>query len=1125
MFDGAIATIGKAGRAFVRASVVTAALVGLAPAGFAQPDTTSKPPEHGWQSVSTFESTAGWRLSPSDGVQASASAEVDEDGQAALRIEVNFVAGSGFLVLAHDLPFELADNYRFEMQIKGSLPDNNLEFKLVDRPMDPTGGMDAPAPSGESVWWVNKRGFSFPKDWTTLVYRPRAVEFAWGPAGGGPPKNIKRLELAIASAQGGSGVVWIRGLRYRALPPVSSEPLVPAVAASSVLDDRHGAAAVLTPDAAGWQSRLDATEATFTLSYPAARELGGLTLRWAPGQQPLSYDVQTSEDGQAFATLRTIDDSNGGLDAIPLRDVEARAVRLVMRRPAVNQGFGLLEFNVEPPEFGESGNALFASVARRVPRGQLPRYTLGEQAYWTVAGVSGDTREALMDEDGMVEVDKQGFSLEPFIFESGALRTWADTSQALHRLYDTCLPMPIAIRDYDGLQLGVTAWCDGEPGKSVLYIRYRLGNRRKEPVSGSLLIAARPFQVLPPWQRLNFDGGFTPIRTIEAGAGELRVNGQKTVICLTPPLKPEHLGVTAWSQGDVVDFFRRGDVPPATSAADPDGLGSGGIQWPFALQPGADGVFFLAVPMHESGRGTFPAAETLRGRAGSQIAMEAFERTRARWIEAMKAITIDLPEEDSGRDLVQTLAANLGYILVNRDGPGIQPGSRTYERSWIRDGSMTSSALLQLGHAEEARQFVEWYAAHQYDTGKVPCVVDTRGPDPVVENDSHGQLIWAIANYARFTGDTAFLRAQFPRIQKAVEWIEQERGTRMTERYSTLLGSIRSGASFPTERMMSTPEPGKPAVPLAAFYGLMPESISHEGYSAKPMHSYWDDLFTLRGLRDAAWAAEQVGETERAAKWKRLEEAFRSDLIASYQLTMKTHGIDYLPGCVELGDFDATSTSVMLYPLGEVWDGFEPALRRTFMKYVEHVRERRTQPSDYTPYEWRNVGALVRLGMKGEAWEVAKDLLKDRRPLGWKHWGEVVRKGYRDPAFIGDMPHTWCGSDFMNAVLAMLIFERGDGTLVLFAGVPESWSRTKNGASFTDLHTSHGTVTASALSTNGGFRVKVDAKWNAGAAARLEVCSPGDTPPKSATLDGQAVDLHGGRVIVETLPAEVVFSH
>jgi len=46
------------------------------------------------------------------------------------------------------------------------------------------------------------------------------------------------------------------------------------------------------------------------------------------------------------------------------------------------------------------------------------------------------------------------------------------------------------------------------------------------------------------------------------------------------------------------------------------------------------------------------------------------------------------------------------------------------------------------------------------------------------------------------------------------------------------------------------------------IYGLMPESISHEGYSAKPMHSYWDDFFTMKGLKDAAEIQKILGENE-----------------------------------------------------------------------------------------------------------------------------------------------------------------------------------------------------------------------------------------------------------------------
>ena len=51
-----------------------------------------------------------------------------------------------------------------------------------------------------------------------------------------------------------------------------------------------------------------------------------------------------------------------------------------------------------------------------------------------------------------------------------------------------------------------------------------------------------------------------------------------------------------------------------------------------------------------------------------------------------------------------------------------------------------------------------------------------------------------------------------------------------------------------------------------AFYGLLPRSISHEGYSAKPAYSYWDDFWGLAGYNDAAWLAGALGDAAAAAR-------------------------------------------------------------------------------------------------------------------------------------------------------------------------------------------------------------------------------------------------------------------
>src|SRR3981081_4182565 len=100
------------------------------------------------------------------------------------------------------------------------------------------------------------------------------------------------------------------------------------------------------------------------------------------------------------------------------------------------------------------------------------------------------------------------------------------------------------------------------------------------------------------------------------------------------------------------------------------------------------------------------------------------------------------------------------------------------------------------------------------------------------------------------------------------------------------------------------------------FYGLLPQSISHEGYSAKPMHSYWDDFFALRGFKDAAFIAKELDKPE-AASLAQMRSSFRSNLFESIRQVVITRKIDYIPGSVELADFDPTSTTIAVPPVGE----------------------------------------------------------------------------------------------------------------------------------------------------------------------------------------------------------------
>jgi hypothetical protein len=451
---------------------------------------------------------------------------------------------------------------------------------------------------------------------------------------------------------------------------------------------------------------------------------------------------------------------------------------------------------------------------------------------------------------------------------------------------------------------------------------------------------------------------------------------------------------------------------------------------------------------------------------------------------------------ESARWIAESLESQLAYILVNRAGPAIQPGTRSYARSWIRDGSLTSTALLRLGHADAVREFIEWFAPYQYPNGKIPCVVDWRGADPVPEHDSSGEFIYLVAEYYRHTRDRALVEEMWPRVAAAAGYLDSLRHECRTAEFTA-------------------PE-------KKHFYGLLPPSISHEGYSAKPMHSYWDDFFAYLGFKDATFLAKELGRTEDAARLATIRDEFAKDLAASVEAARRVHGIDYIPGCADLGDFDATSTTIALSPTNAAAILNPGALHRTFERYWEFFTARRDgAPWDaFTPYEMRAIGAFVRLGWRDRAQELMTWFLSQQKPIGWRQWPEVVRREDRVPHFLGDLPHTWVGSDFVRSVLDMLAYEREeDESLVLGAGVPVEWLSDRM-ITVGNMSTHYGPLSFTMRRAGEGVEVEIETGTRippGGIAVQVPLAAV-----RTWSVNGKRVSTSGREIIVRKLPATVV---
>ena len=229
------------------------------------------------------------------------------------------------------------------------------------------------------------------------------------------------------------------------------------------------------------------------------------------------------------------------------------------------------------------------------------------------------------------------------------------------------------------------------------------------------------------------------------------------------------------------------------------------------------------------------------------------------------------------------------------------------------------------------------------------------------------------------------------------------------------------------------------------FCGLMPQSISHEGYSAKPMHSYWDDFFALRGYKDAAVIATTFGTS--------LKRSSIADGARSVPAGHLTHRFDWRWSSTRSTTSPARWSSATSMrrrrrsasrPVDELRNLPQPALQPNVREVLRELRQSPCDSARLGTRTRRTSGApsarSCGLARKQRRTRSLDFFFEEQRPAAWRQWAEVVCRDSLKPRFIGDMPHTWVGSDYIRSVLDMFAYEReADRRSLIGAGIPEKW--------------------------------------------------------------------------------------
>jgi hypothetical protein len=834
---------------------------------------------------------------------------------------------------------------------------------------------------------------------------------------------------------------------------------------------------------------VDRAELLLDLRKP--RTISGLRIDWAR-QYAGSVEMAVSLDGKEWKPVSTISPSEaqGESDFVPHEATEVRYIRLVLADPVTAEsGFGIGEISLRGPTEAFTPFVRYGFDARKAPVGDYPLHLRGHQTYWTLVGLPKDTEESLFDEYGNLEFKRDSPSLMPYIKEGEHLYSAAGAATIHQELQDGYLPAPaVEWGTGNGLHFRSEAITSGPIEASMTYVRHTLENRSDRIRKGEMIVTVRPAQINPKWQY----GGLAPINSIRYGheiGKPLMINGQNSYVSLSPA---DRFLATQYAHGDIANHLRDRVVPGAradrkgntASVDDETGTGLLSAAWIYAfdLKPGESKAVVLAAPLHETLSHLKTAGE--------------FEKLRQEyvtfWTRNLNRVGFELAD----KAVVNTVKSQAAYILLTMDGVVIQPGARSYNRTWMRDGAMISAALLRLGFFEEVRAYLAWYAERVEPDGLVPPILDTSGKvydgwGRNIEWDSQGQFIYAIMEYYRFTGDRSFLDKHFDAVHRAMKYLVSLRERTLDSKYYE---NLEAG-----ERLK----------------GILPPSISHEGF-IKPVHSHWDNYWAIRGWADGIEMAEILGR-EDIAGWARTQaEDFSTSVRDSIEKTIVWKSLAYIPADADKGTPDPTSTAIALFPTEARHVLPDDILNQNFRDYYRLVKERHAgaEPYAYTPYEMRNILALATLGYRKEAFDLHEILFGGRRPANWNQFAEVVHSDSRKGAYIGDMPHTWVGSDYINTVRGLIVMEEDSSkTLNLLFGTPREWL-VNDGIALSDFPTHFGKLMMQARWDDSDQRLNLHVDMPHGTARKIYIRWPihKDERPAQVTVEGDdryRVDDHG----------------
>jgi len=376
-------------------------------------------------------------------------------------------------------------------------------------------------------------------------------------------------------------------------------------------------------------------------------------------------------------------------------------------------------------------------------------------------------------------------------------------------------------------------------------------------------------------------------------------------------------------------------------------------------------------------------------------------------------------------------AAHVCQLIANDHGT-MHGGEGFYDEFFVRDGAYQIMEIEEAGFGDASAKAIEAFVNCQKPDGHFETQDN--------ELDGNGQGIWALWQYAKITGDRAWLEKVFPQMLRACRW------------------------TMTTRRQAPADSP---------YPGLLPAAFADgEFLYDRKHHIVGYDLWNLRGLLCTADAARQLGKDAEAKELSAEAEDYRKAIDAACKRT----GVDFFPPSWEKdGTFWGNTETLWPTPLLAADD---PRVTATIRQAREKLGGGFTEgtihwvglPEDAIhPYmsAYTTMASLNR----GEDEQVVEDFYWYLLHSTAAHAFPEGIHYKRQFAWGDTIPHVTGASNYAILLRHMLVHEQGD-ELHLLAAVPDWWLGDGQEIRVKDAPTYFGPLSLSVRGTAAGVEVQ-----------------------------------------------------